>query len=336
MDDNGHGTFVAGIIGGRGWGVPGTVAAGSYVGTAPDANLISIKVANSAGQAHVSDVIGALEWVSKNRLAYNIRVVNLSLVTTVADSYHTDMLDAAVELAWLQGLVVVVAAGNGGPNAGITSPANDPFIITVGATDDKATLSTADDALASFSSYGLTADLISKPDMVAPGRHIISTLSSPLAPLAVQFPTRVTGGGSYINLSGTSAAAPVVSGVVAQLLQARPTLNPGQVKGLLSQTALPVAGAGTGAGYPRVGAAVAYASPVRNTNYGKLPNVYLLAAYAAQTGRAFNTLAWDSVSWDSISWDSISWDSISWDSVAWDSVSWDTVAWDSVSFLPVN
>ena len=321
VDDNGHGTFVAGIIGGRGWGVPG-VTAGSYVGTAPDANLISIKVANSTGMAHVSDVIGAIEWVSKNRKAYNIRVLNLSLVTSVADSYHTDLLDAAVELAWLQGLVVVVAAGNAGPNAGITAPANDPFVITVGATDDKGTLSTADDTLAAFSSYGTTVDHLIKPDLVAPGRHIVSTLSSRTDPLALRFPTRVTGGGSYISLSGTSAAAPVISGVIAQLLQGRPMLSPGQVKWLLTQTAQPVAGSGTGAGYPRVGAAVGYTNALHNANVGLRPNEYLRAAFVGNTGQTWGTVSWDSVSWDSVSWDSVSWDSVSWDSVSWDSVSW--------------
>jgi serine protease AprX len=249
----------------------------------------------------------------------------------VADSYRTDLLDAAVELAWLQGLVVVVAAGNGGPNAHITSPANDPFVITVGATDDKASVSTADDTLAAFSSYGSTVDRFLKPDLVAPGRHIVSTLSSPTDPIALSFPTRVLGGGLYISLSGTSAAAPVVSGAVAQLLQARPQLNPGQVKWLFTQTAQPVAGPGTGAGYPRVGAAVSYSNAIRNANFGLRPNVYLLAAYAARIGQA-----WDSVSWDSVSWDSVSWDSVSWDSVSWDSVSWDSVAWDSVTWAPAD
>jgi serine protease AprX len=195
IDDNGHGTFVAGIIGGRGWGVPGSVPSGSYVGIAPDANLISIKVSDSSGKAYVSDVIAAIEWATQHRQDYNIRVLNLSMVTSVADSYRTDMLDAAVELAWLQGIVVVVAAGNAGPKAPITSPANDPFVLTVGATDDKGTPATADDSLATFSSYGTSVDGLAKPDLVAPGRHIVSTLSSPTAPLALSFPTRVLGGG---------------------------------------------------------------------------------------------------------------------------------------------
>ena len=326
-DDNGHGTFVAGILGGRGWGVPGLVPSASYIGVAPDVNIVSVKVADKTGMARVSDVIAGIEWVTSNRQTSNIRVLNLSLVTNTPDSYHTDLLDAAVELAWFQGLVVVVAAGNGGPNARITAPANDPFVIVVGASDDKGTLTTADDSVAAFSSYGTTVDMLSKPDLIAPGRHIVSALSSPTDPLALQFPARVTGGGNYINLSGTSAAAPVVSGGIADLLQARPGLTPGQVKWLLTRTAQPIPGAGAGAGYPSLGAAVSYPSTVFSANAGRLPNVYLLLAYLSRVGRTWGSVSWDSVSWDSVSWDSVSWDSVSWDSVSWDSIAWDSVAW---------
>jgi serine protease AprX len=318
-DDNGHGTFVAGIIAGRGWGIPGMGNYGKYIGVAPDANIISIKVSDSTGMAHVSDVISAIEWIAKNRQAYNIRVINLSMASSVVGSYKTDMLDAAVELAWLQGLVVVVAAGNGGPNAQLTSPANDPYVISVGATDDMGTVSTADDRLASFSSYGTTVDGFSKPDLVAPGRRIVSTLSSLTDPLAVQYPTRVVDG-AYISLSGTSASAPVVTGVVAQLLQAKPNLTPGQVKWLLTHTALPVSGPGTGAGYPRVGAAVQF-SGGGNSNAGLVPNNYLAAAYASKVGL---TVSWDTVSWDTVSWNTVSWDTVSWNTVSWHTVSWNT------------
>src|SRR5438132_719556 len=233
-DDNGHGTFVAGIIAGRGWGLPGSQDDGQYIGIAPDSNIISIKVSDSTGMAHVSDVISGIEWAAKNRQTYNIRVINLSMVSSMVSSYKTDMLDAAVELAWLQGLVVVVAVGNAGPNAHITSPANDPYVISVGATDDMGTTAVYDDALAPFSSYGMTLDGVSKPDLVAPGRRIVSALSSRWDTLAVQNPARIVNDG-YIRMSGTSASAPVVSGVVAQLLQARPSLSPGQVKWLLSR-----------------------------------------------------------------------------------------------------
>jgi serine protease AprX len=347
-DDSGHGTFVAGIIAGRGWGQRGAVPAGSYVGVAPNVNIISVKVSNSNGMAYVSDVVAAIEWVTEHRKEHNIRVLNLSLASTVAGSYLTDMFDAAVELAWFQGLVVVVAAGNGGPNAGITAPANDPFVITVGATDDMGTATTTDDAVAPFSSYGKTVDGIAKPDVVAPGRNIVSTLSSPLAPLARQFPNRVLGSGNYIRLSGTSAAAPVVSGVVAQLLEARPNLTPGQVKWLLTHTALPVTGPGTGAGYPQVGAAVDFAGKPGTTDT-RTPNLYLQVAYAKQMGQTWNsdswnnlswqdvsrdTVSWNTVSWNNVSWNNVSWNNVSWNSVSWNNVSWNNVSWNNVAFLP--
>jgi serine protease AprX len=304
---------------------------GKYIGIAPDANIISIKVSDGAGMAHVSDVIAAIEWVAKNRQTYNIRVINLSMVSSMVSSYKTDMLDAAVELAWLQGLVVVVANGNAGPNANITSPANDPYIISVGATDDMGTAATYDDALAAFSSYGVTVDGVSKPDLVAPGRRIISALSSRFDTLAVQNPPRVVDDG-YIRLSGTSASAPVVSGVVAQLLQARPSLTPGQVKWLLTHTAQPIGGAGTGSGYPRVGAAV-QRSADGNSNSGLVPNNYLAAAYAAKVGLS---VSWDTVSWDTVSWDTVSWNTVSWNTVSWNTVSWNTVSSDTAAFVTPN
>jgi serine protease AprX len=310
-DDNGHGTYVSGIIAGRGWGI------------APDVKLISLKVSNSQGVARISSIVSAIGWVLAHQREHNIRVLNLSLVSTTADSYTHSALDAAIELAWLRGIVVVVAAGNGGANAPISAPANDPFVITVGATDDMGTRSTTDDRLASFSSFAKTRDGISKPDLVAPGRHIVSALSSPSAPLAQRFPGHQVGS-DYIRLSGTSAAAPVVTGVIAQLLQARPELKPGEVKWLLQRTARAVPGAGTGAGYPRVDAALRYSGPIGSTDMGLEPNRLLLQALGPDLAR----VARNSVSWDAVSWDAVSWDAVSWDAVSWDAVSWDAVARD--------
>ena len=328
-DDNGHGTWVAGILGGR-----QLTQGGRYVGVAPDVNLIGIKVSDRNGLARTSDVIAGIEWAVEHKDVYHIRVLNLSLVSGVAESYRTSLLDAAVELAWLKGLVVVVSAGNGGPDSLRYPPANDPYVLTVGATDDRGSAATGDDQLAWFSSYGLTQDGRAKPDLVAPGRHLVSTLATPNIPLAQLYPTKVVDR-LYISLSGTSAAAPVVSGVVAQLLQARPELTPDQVGWLLRQTALAVPGAGTGAGYPQAAAAVRFAGVVDAGQRGLIPNTYLArAAYTALHGGppvSWDSVSWDSVSWDSVSWDTVSWDNVSWDNVSWDNVSWDNVSWDSVA-----
>ncbi|MBI3973656.1 MAG: S8 family serine peptidase, partial [Chloroflexi bacterium] len=174
-----------------------------------------------------------------------------------------------------------------------------------------------------------------KPDLVAPGRRIVSTLASRRAELALQYRDRVSSDGRYIRLSGTSMAAPVVSGVAALVLQARPTLTPNEVKALLVHTARPVPGPGTGAGYPDAVAAVRYSGAIPRANAGLVPNRYLaLAGYAALTGRT--TVSWDTVSWDTVSWDTVSWDTVSWDTVSWDTVSWDTVSWDTVSWDTVS
>jgi serine protease AprX len=323
-DQYGHGTWVAGIAAGA-----GTASGGAYMGIAPAASIVNLKVSDDIGLAHASDVLQALSWVIGHHATYNIRVVNLSFVSTLAEGYATSLLDAAVEMVWHSGVTVVVSAGNQGPNTEQFAPANDPYVITVGATDDQGTPWTQDDALAWFSSFGGTQDGFAKPDLAAPGRHIVGPLSSGGATLAAEFPTHIIGS-HYIQLSGTSAAAPVVSGAVALLAQTHPWLTPDQVKWLLVHTARPIGHGsnGAGAGELNLAAAAAFQSSVPRANLGLTPNRLVGLAYLSQTGQS--SVSWDSVSWDSVSWDSVSWDSVSWDSVSWDSVSWDSVSWDSV------
>jgi serine protease AprX len=344
QDDYGHGTWVAGILAGRGWNSLYTASDDNqYVGIAPDANLINIKVSDRNGMAQTSDVIAGLEWVIENKDAYNIKVANLSLVSATAESYTTSVLDAAVELAWFQGITVVVSAGNAGPNTMQYPPANDPFVIVVGATDDKGTLATSDDQVAPFSSYGTTQDGFAKPDVVAPGRHIVGTLASTSSPLAQAFPNNVVGK-SYIRLSGTSAAAPMVSGVVADLAQTAKLLNvaltPDQYKWLLQRTAQAVGGPGTGVGYPNVFNAGTYLNSnptgIGRANQGITPNGLLLAAFqSANGGATWNNVSWNNVSWNNVSWNNVSWNNVSWNNVSWNNVSWNNVSWNNVSWEDV-
>jgi serine protease AprX len=305
-DQYGHGTWVAGIAAGG-----GAASRGAYVGIAPGASIVNLKVSDDTGAAHASDVLQALEWVVDNHAAYNIRVVNLSFVSSLAEGYATNLLDAAVEMVWHSGVAVVVSAGNQGADTAQYAPANDPYVITVGAADDAGTAGPQDDTLAWFSTFGLTQDGFAKPDLVAPGRHIVGPLSNNGAILANEFPSRVVNH-QYIQLSGTSAAAPVLAGAIALLGQARPMLSPDQVKWLLLQTARPM-GRGSGAGELNIAAALAYQGGVPRANVGLTPNRLVGLAYLNQTGQA--SVSWDSVSWDSVSWDSVSWDSVSWDSV---------------------
>jgi serine protease AprX len=312
-DAYGHGTAVAGIIAGD-----GTASLGQYIGVAPQANLINLRVNDGTGAAPTSAIMNAILWAVINRNTYNIRVLNLSLQASVQESYRTSPIDAAVEYAWLKGLVVVVAAGNSGSNSALYAPANDPYVITVGATDDNGTPSTADDTLASFSSFGTTQDGFSKPDFVAPGRHIITTLA-PNSSFAINYPAFMVGPG-YIQLSGTSVAAPIVSGVAALYIESTPTVRPGQLKGVLLATSNHLAITGSGAGYPDAARAIAYLGLLGNSDHGLDPNNYLKVLYmAANNLTTLPVVSWDSVSWDSVSWDSVSWDSVSWDAVSWSS-----------------
>src|SRR3954468_8592054 len=226
----GHGTFMAGIIAGN-----GSASNGKYVGMAPGAGIISVKVAGATGASDVSTLIAALQWVVQNKALYNIRVLNLSLGTDSTQSYTIDPLDYAVEKAWQAGIVVNVAASNRGPGAGtISDPANDPFVVTVGAIDDKGTTGFGDDVLPNFTGRGPTSDGMAKPDVVAPGAHIVS-LAAPGASVTTQFPSTMAA--PYRRGSGTSMSTAVVSGLVAQMLSLQPTLTPDRVKYELTSSA---------------------------------------------------------------------------------------------------
>jgi serine protease AprX len=153
-------------------------------------NLVNVKITDDYGAGRISDVVAGLQWIYQNRTKYNIRVVNLSLNSSVAEPYHVSPLNAAVEILWFNGIVVVVSAGNNGTSNGgvLYPPANDPFVITVGATKDNGTTQLGDDVIASYSAYGTTAEGFAKPDLVAPGHKIVSLMGKPDAVLAQQYP----------------------------------------------------------------------------------------------------------------------------------------------------
>ncbi|MCH8949874.1 MAG: S8 family serine peptidase, partial [Chloroflexi bacterium] len=197
-DGFGHGTHVSGIIAGD-----GSRLDNKYPGIAPMANLVDVKISDDAGNATVGDLMAGLEWVDDNRIDYNIRVLNLSVSSSIAQSYKVDPIDAAVELLWFHGIVVVVAAGNEGDadDAVHYPPANDPFVITVGAIDDQGTNGDRDDRLASWSSRGTTQDGFAKPDILAPGVNLISTID-PTSVLATEHPDYVVDD-NYFRMSGT-------------------------------------------------------------------------------------------------------------------------------------
>ncbi len=246
-DKYGHGTHVAGLIGGTGAssgtanGYPAT-----YAGMAPGVNLINLRVLDQNGSGTDSGVIAAIQQAITLKSTYNIRVINMSLGRPVFESYTLDPVDQAVEAAWKAGIVVVCAAGNNGRYAAtdgfgtIVVPGNDPTVITVGATMTELTASRVDDQIASYSSKGpTTLDHIVKPDLVAPGNCLVSlrVAGSTLDTSYPQFEITPTSGTSkYYELSGTSMATPVVSGAVALMLQKNSALTTDQVKARLMKT----------------------------------------------------------------------------------------------------
>jgi serine protease AprX len=244
-DQVGHGTHVAGLIAGNSLNHPGLKKlTGRYMGIAPRANLVSVKVSDDDGATTVLDVIYGIQFVVDHKNALGIRVVNLSLSSTVAESYKTDPLDAAVEAAWFSGIVVVAAAGNEGTAGDSVSyaPANDPYAITAGALDDRGTRALEDDVLAPWSSRGVTQDGVQKPEVLAPGTRLVAALA-PRSDFE-DMCRKCMLGRSYFRLSGTSMASAVVSGVAALVIQQRPNLTPDQVKGAILSTLRNVPGAG--------------------------------------------------------------------------------------------
>jgi serine protease AprX len=327
-DGRGHGTFVAGIAAGSGDG---------YAGAAPASKLVSIDVMDDNGMAMTRDVIGAADWILQNKDKYGIRVANFSLHSSQPNSFMYDPLDQAVERLWFNGVVVVVAAGNygvdGKPSGVPFAPGNDPFVITVGADDVDGSVSTNDDLAAPWSAYGYTLDGFAKPDVGAPGRFMIGPVPT-TSTLVAEKPASVVAPG-YIQLSGTSFAAPVVAGAAAQILSAHPTWTPDQVKGALMVTASRTPNAAPlsqGVGIVDVAKAVALSSA---PNPNAALNKFVTSDISG--GKTFDAASWASTasanaSWASASWSDASWASASWSSASWASASWASASWASASW----
>jgi serine protease AprX len=335
-DTYGHGTAVAGLIAGNGDGrASGDAVWGQYAGTAPNANLISIKIADDAGHSTILDAIYGLQFAVDHQNEYNIRVVNLSFRSTTPESYTTDPLDAAAEQAWLHGIVVVAAAGNMGTASDAVSyaPGNDPFVLTVGAVDEQGTPRTSDDVTASWSSQGSTQDGVRKPDVLAPGAHIVSTLA-PGSDFASSCPTCVISG-AYFQASGTSLAAPIVAGIAADLVAAHPSWTPAQVKGAIVNTAVRVSDGGHEV---NAVAANAAAGDQLTADQNLTPSTLINPG----TGSIdYSTASWSTASWSTAtdpltaSWSTASWSCVdcSPDSAATvdpATASWSTLGWTTM------
>jgi serine protease AprX len=331
-DGRGHGTFVAGIAAGSGDG---------YAGAAPGSKIASLDVMDDNGMAMTRDVIAAADWILKNKDAYGIKVANFSLHSSQPNSFMFDPLDQAVERLWFSGVVVVAAAGNygvdGQPSGVPFAPGNDPFVITVGADDIDGSTSTIDDVAAPWSAYGYTLDGFAKPDVAAPGRYMVGPAPAS-STLALERPTSVVAPG-YIQLSGTSFAAPVVAGGAAQILAAHPSWTPDQVKGALMLTAGRTPSAAPlseGVGIVDIGKAAAVTSAPN-------PNLALRSFVKpdASGAPAFDAASWANTakanaSWAQASWSDASWANASWSSASWANASWANASWASASWCDAS
>jgi hypothetical protein len=365
LDANGHGTFMAGIIAGRGSDAdPGSYVGDqtNFLGVAPDARIVSVKVGASDGTVDVSQVIAAIDWVVQHRNdnGLNIRVLNLSYGTDSAQPYEVDPLAYAVEQAWKAGIFVVAATGNAGyqfKTGTLADPAYDPKIFAVGATDPQGTMSPADDTVASFSSTGSNGRYV---DVVNPGSHLVS-LRVPGSYIDQTF-----GSSGYVNDrlfrgSGTSEAAAFTSGEAALAIQQRPDITPGQLKKLFLSSGRSLSSFSSsqqGQGEVDMAAMLRAKTPCApkqwntiawSTGTGSLElsrgTQHLVDGVVPLTGeqdifgepfdaRAMAGLeaaqaSWSGGDWNGSTWSGSDWDGNEWRSHTWSSHTWSGIDWTS-------
>ena len=314
QDPGGHGTFIAGVI----------AADGNLKGVAPDAKLVSLRVLDATGNGTAAGVVRAFNWLLAHGRQLDIDVLNISWGAPQASSYHRDLLSALVESVWFSGITVVVAAGNGGPTPGsIVSPGADPFVVTVGAFNDRGTADPHDDVASTFSSVGPTKDGFTKPETLAPGEHVLGLRVKGLTYLDANGQPVGSPNDRYIHMTGTSASAAFVSGVAALIVSMHTKYTPTQVKGAIVASGRPVLGSAT-----RAVDAVNALTAMTTVNAGLAPSHLLLTFLAQKHLLVVHGVTWEGVTWDGLTWESVSWKSVTWETVTWDSVSWEGVSWD--------
>jgi serine protease AprX len=338
-DSYGHGSFVAEVAAGH---APGEA------GAAPTAPIVSLDVMDDNGMALTSDVIAAADWIYTHKNESRIRVANFSLVGSANSTFQYDPLDRALERLWLSGVVVVTAAGNYGNGVAgdvALAPANDPFVITVGASDTLGTLDKNDDLAAPWSVFGHTYDGFAKPELAAPGRYIVAPVPTDSTLYRTRTDRIVAPG--RLQLSGTSFAAPLVAGVAADLLALHPQWTPDQVKGALMWSAAPAPAStplSVGVGLLDATAALTVNDPpnpnaaldefVVSDPTGISTPVFDTASWgtAVQANASWGTASWGTASWGTASWGTASWGTASWGTAYWSSASWGTASWGTASW----
>lgn len=372
LDLFGHGTHMAGIIAGRDNEVS-TVSASDtthFLGMAPDARIVNVKVADAEGQTDISQMLAAIDWVvqHKNDNGLHIRVLNLSFGTDSTQSYQLDPLAYAAEQAWKHGIVVVVSAGNGGPNTKqLDDPAIDPYVIAVAAADTKGTSNVGQHSAASFDSRGTDQR---EPDLAAPGVHIAS-LRDPGSFIDQKYGSSATVDSRFFRGSGSSQATAVVSGAAALILSQHPSWTPDNVKQVLFEHAAGMQGDNHLRGHGELNLSGVLNAPqpsntqnfpnstgtgsleasrgsrhVEDSNgdqltgeqdiFGNAVDTSALAS-AEQNGTAwhggeFNGATWSGSGWSGSSWSGASWSSCSWSGASWSGASWSGASWSGASW----
>ena len=348
VDTYGHGTHMAGSIAGATPGATAAAAAANptwFMGVAPGAGIVSVKVADNSGAVDVSQVIAAVDWVTDHAKELNIRVINLSYSSGANLPYTIDPLAFAVERAWRAGIVVVAAAGNDGRSEKrLSAPATDPYVIAVAAAEPKG------NGRFKVPQWATSGDGVRNPDLSAPGASVHS-LRAPNSRIDLENPSGYVDERLFKG-SGSSQAAAVVSGAVALLLQARPGLTPDQVKALLMSSAnsgaispRPVKFAGAGL----LDVAAAARRPVPNTVQTWTPSNGSAPLDAARVDQMLNALGaplvgnttvlgtpWEGVRWTGVRWTGGSWNGVQWTGGQWMGVRWTDAAWTGVRWTGVR
>jgi serine protease AprX len=312
IDHYGHGTFMAGLIAGD--GSASAQHAHPHTGIAPAARIVSVKVADAHGATTLAKVIAGIGWVVTHRDQYGIAVLNLSFGIDVPMPYQANPLDAAAEAAWASGIVVVASAGNEG-NGNVTSPGDDPYVISVGASDTASTPTTADDTMTSWSGaqdfHGY-----SKPDVVAPGVSVVS-LRATGSTIDVEHPEGRLGD-TYFRGTGTSMSTALVAGSAAILLSHHPGATPDDVKGALVDGAASLSDGARAVDVMGADHSTASASWWQ----------HFKVAFDGLGNRLKDGMPWTATRWTADNWDATRWTATRWSGI-WDASRWTATRWSA-------
>jgi serine protease AprX len=341
LDTFGHGTFMGSLIAGRTGNAArpylGNYASTFYVGVAPEANLVSVKVADSVGNTQQSAIIKGIDWVLQHRNdnGYNIKVINLSLGSTNTTGYLNDPVSAAAERAWSAGILVVTAGGNNGV-PGLLLPAADPWLVAAGALDNKSTVSISDDVVASFSNTGNSSRT---PDFVADATHIVG-LRDPGSYIDTTYGGSGAASAQFFRGSGTSQAAALTSGAAAVLYSYYRNATPDQIKALLMQCARKLAGLTTtnaGQGGLYIAGAFGHALPASTQNFSHAAN--WSTSSTSWSGGSWSGNAWagagapaptassTGAKWTGALWTGAKWTGSVWTGSVWTGAKWTDASW---------